>query len=55
MKNALISKSYGLDRDKCVIAGLLHDISVVVKPEDMLKYANENNFNICEAEIKYPF
>ena len=54
-RNALISKKYGLDLDKCVIAGLLHDISAMIKPEDMFKYAYENNFNICEAEKKYPF
>lgn len=54
-RNALISKRYGLDRDKCVIGGLLHDISAVIKPADMFKYAYENNFDICEAEKKYPF
>ena len=54
-RNALISKKYSLDRDKYVIGGLLHDISAIIKPEDMLKYAYENNFDICEAEKKYPF
>ena len=54
-RNALISKTYDLDHDKCVIAGLLHDISAVIKPEDMLKYAYENRLEVCEAERKYPF
>ncbi|MFG6358039.1 MAG: bis(5'-nucleosyl)-tetraphosphatase (symmetrical) YqeK [Acetatifactor sp.] len=54
-KNALIAETYGLDRDKCVIAGLLHDISAVIRPGDMLKYAEENGFDICDAERKYPF
>lgn len=54
-QNALIAKAYGLDRDKCVIAGLLHDVSAVIKPEDMLRYAYANGFTICEAERKYPF
>lgn len=54
-RNALIAQRYGLDRDKCMIAGLLHDISAVVKPEDMLKYAYESGLAICEAERKYPF
>lgn len=54
-ENVLISKIYDLDHDKCVIAGLLHDISAIIKPEDMLEYANENCFDICEAERKYPF
>lgn len=54
-RNALIAKAYNLDHDKCVIAGLLHDISAIIKPEDMLKYACENHLDICEAERKYPF
>ena len=54
-RNALISKTYDLDHDKCVIAGLLHDISAVIRPEDMLKYAYENSLEVCEAERKYPF
>ena len=54
-RNALISKTYDLDHDKCVIAGLLHDISAVIRPEDMLKYAYENRLEVCEAERKYPF
>lgn len=49
-RNALISKTYDLDHDKCVIAGLLHDISAIIKPEDMLKYAYENCLDVCEAE-----
>lgn len=54
-RNALISKTYDLDHDKCVIAGLLHDISAVIKPEDMLKYADENRLEVCGAERRYPF
>lgn len=54
-RNALISKTYDLDHDKCVIAGLLHDMSAVIKPEDMLKYAYENRLEVCEAERRYPF
>ena len=54
-RNALISPIYDLDHDKCVIAGLLHDISAIIKSEDMLKYAYENCLDVCEAERKYPF
>lgn len=54
-RNALISERYDLDHDKCVIAGLLHDISAVIRPGDMLKYAYENHLEVCEAEKKYPF
>lgn len=53
-RNALIAETYGLDHDKCMIAGLLHDISAVIRPEDMLNYAYENRFDICEAERKLP-
>lgn len=54
-RNALIANTYGLDRDKCVLAGLLHDISAIIKPSDMLEYAYENRLDICEAEREYPF
>lgn len=54
-RNALIAKTYNLNHDKCVIAGLLHDISAIIKPADMLEYAYENRLDICEAERKYPF
>lgn len=54
-RNALIAETYALDPDKCIIAGLLHDISAVIRPEDMLKYACENSFDLCKAERKYPF
>ena len=51
-QNAFIARTYGLDENKCVIAGLLHDISAVIKPEDMLRYAYVNGFDICEAGRK---
>ena len=54
-RNALIAKTYNLKHDKCVIAGLLHDISAIIKPADMLEYAYENRLDTCEAERKYPF
>lgn len=54
-RNALIAKTYNLKHDKCFIAGLLHDISAIIKPADMLEYAYENRLDTCEAERKYPF
>lgn len=54
-RSALIAKRYGLDQDKCVIAGLLHDVSAIIKPEDMLKHVSDNRLEICEAERKFPF
>lgn len=50
-----IADSFGLDRDKCVLSGLLHDISAVVKPEDMLSWVRDNALPLDEAELKYPF
>ncbi len=54
-RNALISKRYGLDRDKCVIAGLLHDISAIIKPQDMLKYAYKEavNFSVSMEDKSF--
>ncbi|MHC1693850.1 MAG: bis(5'-nucleosyl)-tetraphosphatase (symmetrical) YqeK [Eubacteriales bacterium] len=53
--NAQIAGQYALDRDKCILSGLLHDISAVLKPEDMLSYAKDNNLPLDEAEERYPF
>ncbi len=53
--NSKIAKKYGLDRDICILCGYLHDISVVIKPDDMLAYMIENNFFIDDSERKYPF
>ena len=46
---------FGLDADKCFAAGLLHDISAVIRPADMLLYAEKHGMALCEAERKYPF
>jgi predicted HD superfamily hydrolase involved in NAD metabolism len=53
--NSKIAEQYGLDKDICIIAGYLHDISDVIKPNDMLAYMIKNNLFIDEAERKYPF
>lgn len=37
------------------MAGLLHDISIVMKPEDMLDYATSIGVVLDESEKKYPF
>lgn len=41
----IIASQYGLVKEKCCIAALLHDISTLINPEDMLSY----------AEISHPF
>ncbi len=50
-----IAEVYGLDKNVCTISSLLHDISVVSYPNDMLNYVFENDLFIDEAERKYPF
>lgn len=53
--NGELAEQLQLDKNKCIISGLLHDISAIIRPEDMLKYAIDNHFEICEAECKFPF
>ena len=53
--NIKIAEQYGLDKNICEICGYLHDISVVVAPQDMMKYAEKNGWYIDEAEVKHPF
>ena len=51
----IIAMQYGLDREKCRISALLHDISTLIKWEDMLPYATDNGWKLCDAEISHPF
>lgn len=53
--NAELAEKFALDKNACIIGGYLHDISAVIKPEDMLHYAEENGFELCEAERSFPF
>ncbi len=50
-----IAVRFCLDESSCRIAALLHDISVIIKPQDMLSYAENNQMELCEAEHRYPF
>lgn len=50
-----IAIQYGLDREKCRISALLHDISTLIKWEDMLPFAKENDWKLCDAEISHSF
>lgn len=52
---AKMAQRFGLDEDKCRLAGMLHDISAVIRPSDMLVWAQEKGMPLCEAERKYPF
>ena len=50
-----IAEQYGMDREKCRIAALLHDIGAVMKPEDMMNYTISRSIPLDEAEKMYPF
>ena len=50
-----LAEMFGLEVQKCMIGGMLHDISAVIAPADMLEYALEHEFALCDAERKYPF
>ena len=50
-----IAQQYGLDEKICELCGYLHDISAVILPPDMMKYAVENGWYVDEAEKKFPF
>lgn len=50
-----IAKQYVLEEDKCRVAGLFHDISVVIKPTDMLHYVTSRGLLVCEVEERYNF
>ena len=54
-RNSEIAEKCGLDKDRCIKCGYLHDISAVIQPSDMLTYMVGNNLFIDESERKYPF
>lgn len=53
--NVRIAAMHGLDRELCRNAALLHDVSAVIRPDDMYAYACENGMELCEAEDRYHF
>ncbi len=50
-----IAMQFGANDAKASIAALLHDISNVLQPQDMLDYAITQNWEIDASEKKYPF
>lgn len=50
-----IAARFGLDKTVASTSALLHDISAVMKPSDMLSYAINHNWKIDASEEKYPF
>jgi HD superfamily phosphohydrolase YqeK len=53
--NVKLAEYFQLDQNICMISGLLHDISAIMKPNDMLAYVQNNNLYLDEAEKRYPF
>ena len=53
--NADIAARFGLNASACRQAALLHDVSAIIRPTDMLGYAEENRLELCEAERRFPF
>ncbi len=53
--NVEIAMQLGLHISSCRNAALLHDISAVIAPRDMLDYAERKQFELCEAELRFPF
>lgn len=50
-----LAKKYELNIEKCIIASLLHDISVIMIQDQMYAFAKENNWTIDLAEEKNHF
>lgn len=50
-----LASTYSIDPQSAYVCGLLHDISAIIKPKDMLELMKENQQNIDPAEEKYPF
>lgn len=53
--SAEIAARFGLDKSIASASALLHDISSVMRPADMLSYATTQNWEIDESEKRYPF
>ena len=50
-----LAKAHGADEKKAALAALLHDISAVMRPADMLVYAQEQAWSLAPCEIEHPF
>ena len=50
-----LSDRFGLVKEKCFDAAILHDVSAIIKPSDMLEYSKRRELPLCEAEMRYPF
>ncbi len=53
--STLLAERFGADEKKCFLAAVLHDISAIIRPSDMLEYIHAHKMPLCEAENRYPF
>lgn len=53
-KSEELTGRYEMDPAPAVAAALLHDVSAVLKPRDMMDYAIAHRWEIDEAEREYP-
>ncbi len=54
-KSREIAEFYSLDPVVASTVALLHDVSNIMQPQDMLKYAVDHRWEIDPAEAKHPF
>ncbi|MCL2487359.1 MAG: bis(5'-nucleosyl)-tetraphosphatase (symmetrical) YqeK [Oscillospiraceae bacterium] len=52
---AKLARRFGLDEKTAYDTGILHDISGVMKPADMMAYACNSGWYMDESEKKHPF
>lgn len=50
-----IAEKYHLNPSDCTAAAVLHDVSAIIPPTDMLRYAQAHGLSLCEAELRHPF
>ena len=50
-----LARRFGLDEETCRLAGMRHDVSAVIRPADMLAWAEAHAMPLCEAEKRHPF
>lgn len=50
-----LANQYDLNVEKCILASLLHDISVIKTPDDMYRIAVRRKLDIDLSEEKYHF
>lgn len=50
-----LAKRFGLNPDTAYCSGIQHDITTVIEPEHMMKYAKSKSWDIDASEEKYNF